>query len=106
MENETVRRVIAAITPAIRQALTETGGGTGDNPIPESTEERAAVLRAMRAYCGVEQAAVAQGADLSLRTIGYAEKGHGVSVRAWERCMTFFATKGLTWDGRAITVEG
>jgi len=59
----------------------------------------------MRAYCGVEQAAVAQGAGLSLRTIGYAEKSHGVSVQAWGKCMTFFAANGLTWDGRAITVN-
>lgn len=57
---------------------------------------QSAVLRAMRAWCGLDQRSAAQAADLSLRSVVQAEGGRP-SPKTWSKLTAYYATRGLEW---------
>lgn len=60
-------------------------------------EQQARILRAMRAWLGMEQGEVARFAGLGERSLLDAEKGRSCSAKTWLKLTEFYASRGLHW---------
>lgn len=63
------------------------------------TEQQARVLRAMRAWLGIEQAEAANGGGIAERTLLDAEKGRACSDKTWTAMIAFYGSRGIFWRG-------
>lgn len=55
-----------------------------------------AIIRALRAYIDADQAAIAAGAGLSLRTYIEAERGRACSQKTFDKIMAYHASLGAS----------
>ncbi|MDK8186743.1 MULTISPECIES: helix-turn-helix domain-containing protein [Sphingomonas] len=100
MDKSVIERIVATLRANLEAEMAKTQASAWvDDPV-----HRAAVLRAMRAYRGIDQATAARESGLSERTVAKAEKGHAVSESTWSSMLGAYAARGVCWDGRAITI--
>lgn len=100
MDKIAIERIVAALHAQLEEEIAKTHVAAW----VDDAAHRAGVLRAMRAYCGVDQATAARESGLSERTVAKAERGHMVSDSTWAALLGAYAARGVRWDGRAITI--
>lgn len=64
-----------------------------------TVEQQAAALRAMRAWLGLDQRVVAEGAGIAERTLLDAERARACSDKSWAALTSWYARIGVHWRG-------